>query len=171
MGANEGEIIGDRQDELDKALGFMVGRAAMAEFFLNQTIQKLINSPYGSLVTASLSASGALDVIKRIVDQGNFGSEASDEVKKFVDASRIAFAERNKYVHGLRVIGGADTADQVYVPNRRRGGINTYDFEVDELRRLGKEFGQIAGAIFHWMQVYVEGKPPFRQEEKPNSNP
>jgi hypothetical protein len=55
----------DRQDQLDCALGFMVGRAAMVEFFLHRTVRKVIGSSYGSLVTAALPVMGALDVLKR----------------------------------------------------------------------------------------------------------
>jgi hypothetical protein len=113
----------------------MVGRAAMTEFFLHQAIRKLIGSPYAPLVTASLPVTGAPDVMRRIVDAGGFSQEASQEISEFVNKSRPLFAERNKYVHGLRVIG--DEQDQIFVSNRRKGSIEQYVAEVDGLRQLG----------------------------------
>jgi hypothetical protein len=151
----------DRQDQLDCALGFMVGRAAMAEFFLHQAIVKLIGSPYASLLTASLPATGALDVIKRLVEAGDFSQEASQELKEFTDKIRPLFAERNKFVHGLRVIGNEE--DQIFVANRRKGGIDRYIAEVDALRQLGQEFSQMTGSILKWTRDYVEGKPLARE--------
>jgi hypothetical protein len=147
----------DRQDQLDCALGFMVGRAAMAEFFVHQAIRRVIGSPYASLVTASLPVTAALDVIVRLVEVGKFGPEASQEIKEFVDKSRPLFAERNKYVHGLRVIG--DEQDQIFVSNRRKGRIDQYVADVDALRQLGQEFSQATARIFDWIQHYVEGRP------------
>jgi hypothetical protein len=147
----------DRQDQLDCALGFMVGRAAMAEFFLHQAIRKVIGSPYASLVTASLPVSAALDVIGRLVEAGKYGPEASQEIKEFVDKSRPLFAERNRYVHGLRVIGSEQ--DQIFVSNRRKGSMDQYIAAVDALRQLGEEFSRVAGKIFDWTMHYVEGRP------------
>ncbi|MBB5626829.1 hypothetical protein [Sphaerisporangium krabiense] len=155
--------LSDRQEETDAALGYMVRNAAMVEFFLDQTIRRLIQNPYTPLVTASLSASGSLDVIKRIVEAGPFSDEAAQEMAAIIGRCRAAFPQRNQHVHGLRVIG--DERDATWTKNRRTGSLNQTFFEVDELRDLGREFSQIASLILGWSGYYLEGKSrPGRRE-------
>jgi hypothetical protein len=158
------DAVSDRQAQLDGALGYMVRRAAMTEFFLHQAIKKLIRSRYTSLVTASLSASGALDLIQRIVDAAGFGQEASQELKRIVDIARAAFTERNRYVHGVRVI--VEDQDILLIRNRRKGGLDRLTTEVDELRQLGEEFGQLSGMIVDWTQRHVDVSRGSRQKNQ-----
>ncbi|WP_162641519.1 hypothetical protein [Streptosporangium sp. 'caverna'] len=155
--------LSDRQEETDAALGYMVRNAAMVEFFLDQAIRRLIKNPYTPLVTASLSASGSLDVIKRIVEAGPFSDEAAQEMTVIISQCRTAFPQRNRHVHGLRVIG--DERDVTWTKNRKTGSLNQASFEVDELRNLGREFSRIAGSILNWSSYYLEGKPRTGRRE------
>jgi hypothetical protein len=148
--------VSDRQAQLDCALGYMVRRAAMTEFFLQQTIKELIRSRYAPLVTASLPATAALDAIQRIVDVGNFGNEASWEFKRIADIARVAFGERNKYVHGIRI--AVEGQDVLLIRNRKKGGFDRFMAEVDGLGQLGEEFGQLSAMIVEWKRNHVEGK-------------
>jgi hypothetical protein len=148
--------VSDREAQLDRALGYMVRRAAMTEFFLQQTIKELIRSRYAPLVTASLPAAAALDAIQRIVDTGGFGDETPKEFRRIADIARAAFGERNKYVHGVRI--AIEDRDLLLIRNRRKGGFDGLMAEVDELDRLGEEFRQLSGMIVEWRQNYIGGK-------------
>src|SRR6266700_1336218 len=148
--------VSDREAQLDCALGYMVRRAAMTEFFLQQTIKELIRSRYAPLVTASLPATAALDAIQRIVDVGSFGDEAPKEFRRIADSARVAFGERNKYVHGVRI--AVDDQDLLLIRNRKKGGFDGFMAEVDKLDQLGEKFRQLSGIIVEWRRNYVEGK-------------
>ncbi len=148
--------VSDREAQLDRALGYMVRRAAMTEFFLQQTIKELIRSRYAPLVTASLPATAALDAIQRIVDVGSFGDEAPKEFRRIADSARVAFGERNKYVHGVRI--AVDDQDLLLIRNRKKGGFVGFMAEVDKLDQLGEKFRQLSGIIVEWRRNYVEGK-------------
>lgn len=164
------ETDSDRQGELDSALGYMVRSAALTEFFLQQTIKALIRSRYTPLVTASLSASGALDVIQRIIDAGNFGDEAPKEFRRIADKARSAFGERNKYVHGIRF--ALEGEDVLLTRNRKKGGFDQSAAEIDGLRQLGAEFRQISVMIVEWTRELAEETklrplPPESPARKP----
>ena len=60
------------------------------------------------------------------------------EAKEFVDRARAAFAQRNKYVHGLQV--GGERPDELWLTNRRSGTIDMHKAEVDNLSALEREF-------------------------------
>jgi hypothetical protein len=149
--------VAPAQKELDLALGFMIRQAAMTEFFLHQAVRHLVGGRYASLVTAGMQATSVLDAIKRIADTGTLSSEATREITEISGKLRRAFQERNKYVHGLRVIG--DESSQVWTNNRRNGGIDQHPMEADTLMELGADFSALCGAVMQWQRHHLEGKP------------
>jgi hypothetical protein len=98
-----------------------------------------------------------------VAEVGNFSAEAVREISELVEKSRPLFVERNRYVHGLRVIG--DEENLIYTSDRKTGSINQYSAQVNALRQLGQQFSQIAATLISWTGRYVEGKsgvPPKR---------
>ncbi|WP_328413898.1 hypothetical protein OG542_26255 [Streptomyces violaceus] len=84
------------QKELDLALGFMAHQAATLEFFLHQTVRRLVGGRYATLMTAGIQGSGLLDAIKRIMAVGAVSEEAVREMADMSGKCRVAFRERNK---------------------------------------------------------------------------
>ncbi|MGW5197183.1 hypothetical protein [Streptomyces spiralis] len=150
------EIRPDQKD-LDLALGFMVRQAAMLEFFLHQTIRRLVGGQYAILVTAGMQASAVLDAVKRIIDAGAVSEEAAQEMADISGRCRTAFKERNKYVHGLRVIGAESS--EVWTNNRKNGGIDQHPLEADRLMALGADFARLSSQVTEWYRHHLEGRP------------
>ncbi|MFE2086129.1 hypothetical protein [Streptomyces sp. NPDC059460] len=149
--------IDPEQKELDLALGFMIRQAATAEFFLHQTVRRLVGGKFASLVTASMQASAVLDAIKRILDAGELGDEAIREMTQIIAKFRSAFEERNKHVHGFRIVG--EEGKEVWSSNRRHGGFKREIIEADALMELGSDFSLAAGALTVWTRHHLDGEP------------
>ncbi|WP_458076331.1 hypothetical protein [Streptomyces sp. EMB26] len=145
------------QKELDLALGFMVHQAASLEFFLHQTVRRLVGGRYATLVTAGLQASGLLDAIKRILDVGAVSEEAAREMIEMSGKCRTAFRERNKYVHGIRVINTEHS--EVWTNNRRDGGIDQNPMQAEKLMELGADFAMLSAQVTDWYRHHVDGQP------------
>lgn len=158
------EISPDQKD-LDLALGFMVRQAGMLEFFLHQTIRRLVEGRYAILVTAGMQASAVLDAVKRIIDVGAVSDEAAHEMAEISGKCRTAFKERNKYVHGLRVIGTGSS--EVWTNNRKNGGIDQHPLEADRLMALGADFARLSSQVTEWYRHHLEGHP--RRHSRPSS--
>jgi uncharacterized membrane protein len=150
------------EEELDLALGRMVHKAAMAEFFLHQLVRRLVGGQYAALLTAGMQATAVLDAVKRITDTGAVSEEAVQQMNHIIERSRKAFAERNKYVHGLRVYG---EPNQLLTNNRRRGHIDQWSMEADSLMDLATEFSKITGRYVTWQREHLEGLPPLGRQK------
>ncbi|MFD5938494.1 hypothetical protein [Streptomyces griseus] len=148
------------QKELDLALGFMVRQAAMLEFFLHQTVRRLVGGQYATLVTVGMQASALLDAVKRINDAGAVPEEAAQEMVDIAGKSRVAFRERNKYVHGVRVIGAENS--EVWTNNRKNGGIDQHPLEVEKLMALGADFAKLSAQVSEWYRHHLDGHPKRR---------
>ncbi|MFE5688163.1 hypothetical protein [Streptomyces sp. NPDC056512] len=145
------------QKEIDLALGFMVRQAAMLEFFLHQTVCRLVGGRYAPLVTTGMQASSVLDTIKRINDVGAVSEEAAQEMAEISGRCRLALKERNKYVHGIRVIGAESS--EVWTNNRRHGGIDQHPVEAEKLMELGADLSQLSSQVTDWYRHHIEGAP------------
>ncbi|MER6638855.1 hypothetical protein ABT285_25275 [Streptomyces microflavus] len=150
------------QKELDLALGFMVRQAAMLEFFLHQTVRRLVGGQFGVLVTVGMQVSALLDAVKRITDAGAVPEEAAQEMAEISGKSRVAFRERNKYVHGARVIGAESS--EVWTNNRKSGGIDQHPLEVEKLMALGADFAKLSGEVSEWYRHHLDGHPKRRSQ-------
>lgn len=158
--------IDPEQKELDLALGFMIRQAATAEFFLHQTVRRLVGGKFASLVTASMQASAVLDVIKRIVAAGELDGEAIREMTQILGDFRRAFEERNKHVHGFRIVG--EEGKEVWSSNRRDGGFKREIIEANALMELGSDFSLTTGALTSWIRHHLDGVPRRdRRAERP----
>ncbi|MFD5908109.1 hypothetical protein ACFWHL_05280 [Streptomyces massasporeus] len=149
--------VNPEQKELDLALGFMVHQAASLEFFLHQTVRRLVGGRYAILVTAGLQASGLLDAIKRIMDVGAVSEEATQEMTEMSGKCRAAFRERNKYVHGMRVIGTENS--EVWTNSRRDGGIDQHPMQAEKLMELGADFARLSAQVTDWYRHHLDGHP------------
>ncbi|MEV3910898.1 hypothetical protein [Streptomyces canus] len=145
------------QRDLDLALGFMVRQAAMLEFFLHQTVRRLVGGQFAPLVTAGMQASGLLDAVKRITDVGAVSDEAAQEMTEMAGRCRTAFRERNKYVHGVRVIGAENS--EVWTNNRRNGNVDQHPLEADKLMELGADFARLSSQLSEWYRHHLDGHP------------
>ncbi|MFJ8905030.1 hypothetical protein ACIRIU_08530 [Streptomyces sp. NPDC102351] len=148
------------QQELDLALGFMVRQAATVEFFLHQTVRRLVGGRHAALVTLSMQASGLLDAIKRIIDVGAVSEEAAEEMAEISRKCRIAFKERNKHVHGVRMIGTG--ASEIWTNNRRNGGIDQHPVEAEKLVELGIDLARLEFQLSEWNRHHLDGHPKRR---------
>ncbi|MFF4965278.1 hypothetical protein [Streptomyces sp. NPDC001037] len=158
--------VNPEQKELDLALGFMVHQAASLEFFLHQTVRRLVGGRYATLVTAGMQASSLLDAIKRIVDVGAVSEEAAREMHEMSGKCRTAFRERNKYVHGIRVINTASS--EVWTNNRRDGGIDQHPMQAQKLMELGADFAKLSMQVTDWYRHYIEGRPRRGSRQSPS---
>jgi hypothetical protein len=143
------------QKELDLALGFMVHQAATLEFFLHQAVRRLVGGRYATLVTAGMQASGLLDAIKRVVDVGAVSEEAAREMAEISGKCRAAFKERNKYVHGIRIVNTENS--EVWTNNRRDGGINQHPMQAEKLMELGADFASLSTQVTDWYGHHLGG--------------
>ncbi|MFF7172275.1 hypothetical protein ACIP8U_44345 [Streptomyces pseudovenezuelae] len=149
--------VNPEQKELDLALGFMVHQAASLEFFLHQAVRRLVGGRYAILVTVGLQASGLLDAIKRIMDVGAVSEEAAQEMTEMSGQCRAAFRERNKYVHGMRVIGTENS--EVWTNNRRDGSIDQHPMQAEKLMELGADFARLSAQVTDWYRRHLDGHP------------
>ncbi|GGJ36437.1 hypothetical protein [Streptomyces brasiliensis] len=155
------------QRELDLALGFMVRQAATLEFFLHQAVRRLVGGQHAILVTAGMQASSLLDAIKRIIDVGAVSDEAAQEMTEISGKCRIAFKERNRFVHGIRVIGAENS--EAWTNNRRNGSIDQHPIEAEQLMELGSDFARLSSQLSDWYRHYLDGHP--RRASRPPSSP
>ncbi|MFE5734366.1 hypothetical protein ACFQ7A_26070 [Streptomyces sp. NPDC056528] len=153
------------QRELDLALGFMVRHAATLEFFLHQTVRRLVGGQFAPLVTAGMQASSLLDAAKRIIDAGAVPEKAAEEMTAISARCRAAFKERNKYVHGVRVIGASNS--EVWTNNRRNGLVDQHPLEVENLMKLGADFARLSGQVSEWSRRVLDGEPKRWSRDQP----
>ncbi|WP_328561018.1 hypothetical protein [Streptomyces coelicoflavus] len=158
--------VNPEQKELDLALGFMVHQAATLEFFLHQTVRRLVGGQYATLVTAGMQASGLLDAIKRITGVGAVSEEAAREMAEMAGKCRVAFRERNKYVHGIRVINTENS--EVWTNNRRDGGIDQHPMHAEKLMELGADFAKLGSQVTDWYRHHLDGHPRRESRQSPS---
>lgn len=141
----------------------------MLEFFLHQAVRRLVGGRYAPLVTAGMQASNLLDTIKRINDAGAVTDHAAQEMVEISGRCRISFKERNKYVHGIRVIGVENS--EVWTNNRRNGGVDQHPVEAQKLMELGADFSRLSLEVSDWYRQHLEGHPSRRTRAAKREEP
>ncbi|NUV89982.1 hypothetical protein G6W61_27870 [Streptomyces sp. KAI-26] len=137
-------------DTFDRSLGRMIREAAMLEFWLEQTVKVLCESPYGALLISGETSSRVLKVCKVLIDAHvEVAEEHRAEFKTMLKEAEAAFDRRHWYVHGA--IGWEGEGIPGNARSRRlKSSQDWQPISIDDLNQLGEELARLAGRASHF---------------------
>ncbi|MGW6584441.1 hypothetical protein [Streptomyces globisporus] len=152
-------------DAFDRSLGRMIREAAMLEFWLEQTVKLLCESPYGALLISGESSSRVLRVCKVLIDaHTEVPEEHRAEFKTMLKEAEAAFDRRHWYVHGA--IGWEGEGIPGNARSRRLKASQDFQpINMDDLNQLGGELNRLTGRAAYFLRLTSERFPDHLAEE------
>ncbi|MYT39012.1 hypothetical protein GTY66_23665 [Streptomyces sp. SID8356] len=152
-------------DTFDRSLGRMIREAAMLEFWLEQTVKVLCESPYGALLISGESSTRVLQVCKVLIDaHKEVPEEHRAEFKTMLTDTKAALDRRHWYVHGA--IGWE--GDGIPGNARSRRLKASQDFQpinMDDLNQLCGELNRLCGQAAYFLRLALKRFPHHLAEE------
>lgn len=152
-------------DTFDRSLGRMIREAAMLEFWLEQTVKLLCESPYGALLISGESSGRVLQVCKVLIDaHPEVPEEHRAEFKTMLTEAKAAFDRRHWYVHGA--IGWEGEGIPGNARSRRLKASQDFQpISMDDLDELCGELGRLAGRASHFYLLLSGNLPKLSAGE------